>query len=242
MKTRAEELTDAIRVALAMLNEGRPADAAVALEAALEQDTDSPGEAAVSDDAKTRKAVERALLDYHRTLWLMLDAAGAPTVSEDGAELPTVPARIEALGQAIKTEMLATSRRINNAVQWTYESTLDKAAEQEEAHGMRSVARRLRDLKTEYDSGEWKGIIEAQRRLEDEDVARRITAASNAAREEAARTSVPVDAVREVAEDLLLTAENIASVEPENPAGLIRSAVTEFARRLGVTITNRGVS
>jgi hypothetical protein len=51
-----------------------------------------------------------------------------------------------------------------------------------------------------------------------------------------APATIPEERVREVAEDLLASAEDVASVEPQNPAGLICSAVTEFARRLGVPL------
>jgi hypothetical protein len=38
--------------------------------------------------------------DYNRRLMLELDAAGAPTKNEDGVELLTPEARIEAMGRA----------------------------------------------------------------------------------------------------------------------------------------------
>jgi threonine dehydrogenase-like Zn-dependent dehydrogenase len=49
-------------------------------------------------DIKRRATVERALLEYRRRLMLALDAAGAPKTNEDGIELLTPEARIEAMG------------------------------------------------------------------------------------------------------------------------------------------------
>lgn len=141
----------------------------------------------MSDDTKTRRAVARALRDYHRTLWQMLDEAGAPTVNEDGIELLTVAARIEAFGTQQRDEKKDYSRRIMHARAAAFVEGVK--------HGSRDGSRQP-------------------------------------TKAQPARRVLTVERVMEVRDELLETADEIAATEPENPAGLIRSAVTEFVSRI----------